>query len=151
MDGQERKEGAVTKRLTSKRTPVTCKEPVHVTSGSSLEVTLNISLPAGCYLTQGVTSDWQVMVFRQEEGKVGRFVVLFSFTKYFFSCQALLFLVTNTFLSQYGQLCKSSQNKFSMIFIMSRNVEPPVFEPRVNGRLTKIRRNIGHRNKNSRE
>ena len=77
-DGQARKEVAVTKRLTSKRTPVTCKEPVHVTSGSSLEVTLNISLPAGCYLTQGVTSDWQVMVFRQQEGKVGRFVMFCS-------------------------------------------------------------------------
>lgn len=70
-DGQSNQKRAVAKRLTSKRTPVTRKEPVHVTSGSCLEVRLGISLSAGCYLTKGVTSDWQVVVFERQEGKKG--------------------------------------------------------------------------------
>lgn len=70
-DGQSDQKRAVAKRLTSKRTPVTRKEPVHVTSGSCLEVRLGISLSAGCYLTKGVTSDWQVVVFERQEGKKG--------------------------------------------------------------------------------
>ena len=76
-DGQASKQSAAVKRLTSKLTPVTLKEPVCVTIGSFLEVTLAISLPAGCYLTQDVSSEWQVMVFRQQEGGVT--VLLFSF------------------------------------------------------------------------
>ena len=78
-DGQASKQSAAVKRLTSKLTPVTRKEPVRVTIGSSLEVTLAISLPAGCYLTQDVSSDWQVMVFRQQEGRVTSFVFVFVF------------------------------------------------------------------------
>ena len=70
-DGQTNEKHTVAKRLTSKRTPVTCKEPVHVASGSCLDVKLGISLPAGCYLTKGVTSDWQVEVFERQEGKKG--------------------------------------------------------------------------------
>lgn len=60
---------AVAKRLTSKRTPITRKEPIHVTGGSCLEVKLGISLPEGCYLTKGVTSPWQVMTFKLQEGE----------------------------------------------------------------------------------
>ena len=61
------------KRVTSKRTPVNSKEPINVCSNASLEVTLEIRLPAGCYLTEGVTSNWQFMVFRPQEGKWGYF------------------------------------------------------------------------------
>lgn len=70
-DGQSNQNRTVAKRLTSKRTPVTCKEPVHVVSGSCLDVRLSISLPAECYLTKGVTSDWQVVVVERQEGKKG--------------------------------------------------------------------------------
>lgn len=66
-DGQSNEKRTVAKRLTSKRTPVTYKEPVHVASGSCLDIRLSISLPAGCYLTKGVTSDWQVVVFERQE------------------------------------------------------------------------------------
>ena len=78
-DGQASKKSAVAKRLTSMRTPVMRKEPVHVTRGSSLEVTLSIRLPTGCYLTEGVTTDWQVMVFSQQEGKLGLVILSLSF------------------------------------------------------------------------
>ena len=73
MDGQASKEKVVVKRLTSKRTPVNSKEPIHVCSNASLDVTFEIRLPAGCYLTEGVTSNWQFMVFRPQEGKWGCF------------------------------------------------------------------------------
>ena len=68
-DGKVGKESAAVKRLTSKRTPITWQDPVHATSKASLEVSLEIGLPEGCYLTEGVTSDWQVMIFRQQEGR----------------------------------------------------------------------------------
>ncbi|PFX24189.1 NHL repeat-containing protein 2 [Stylophora pistillata] len=67
--GESNKVSAVVKRLTSKRTPIISKEPVHVTGGSCLEVRLGISLPEGCYLTKGVTSPWQVMVYKLQEDK----------------------------------------------------------------------------------
>lgn len=65
-DGKVGKPSAADKRLTSKRTPITWQDPVLVTSKASLEVLLEIGLPVGCYLTEGVTSNWQVMIFRQE-------------------------------------------------------------------------------------
>lgn len=69
VDRQASKEKVVVKRLTSKRTPVNSKEPIHVCSNASLDVTFEIRLPAGCYLTEGVTSNWQFMVFRPQEDK----------------------------------------------------------------------------------
>ena len=67
-DAKEQKEYATVKRLTSKRTPVTRKEPVYVRSNSCLELALDVSLPVGCYLTKNAKSKWQVMVISQGEG-----------------------------------------------------------------------------------
>lgn len=68
-DAKEQKEYATVKRLTSKRTPVTRKEPVYVRSNSCLELALDVSLPVGCYLTKNAKSKWQVMVISQGEEK----------------------------------------------------------------------------------
>lgn len=73
-DGKVGKQSAADKRLTSKRTPITWQDPVLATSKASLEVLLEIGLPVGCYLTEGVTSNWQVMIFRQQEGKYPYFI-----------------------------------------------------------------------------
>lgn len=68
-DAEERKGNATVKRLTSKRTPIMCKEAINVSGNTCLEVTLNVGLPVGCYLTKGVNSKWQIRVFSQLEGK----------------------------------------------------------------------------------
>jgi len=69
LGAEERKENATVKRLTSKRTPIMRKEAINVSGNTCLEVTLNVRLPVGCYLTEGVNSKWQISVFSQLEDK----------------------------------------------------------------------------------
>ena len=56
------------KRLTPGRTPVISRQAVHVTAASHIQLALNVHLPHGCHMTEGVTSKWQIFLFDKENG-----------------------------------------------------------------------------------
>lgn len=56
------------KRLTPGKTPMISRQAVHVTAVSHLQLALNVHLPHGCHMTEGVTSKWQIFLFDKENG-----------------------------------------------------------------------------------